>query len=92
MTNSENLSVHHVIPWSYMYSDDLWNLVYVDKNENSRISNSIPDQNIINKLKERNNNLKSNMEDLNIKNKVFNELKYAIDRDLVTGYWINCRG
>ena len=21
--NSENLSVHHVIPWSYMYSDDL---------------------------------------------------------------------
>ena len=90
--NSNNLSVHHVIPWSYMYSDDLWNLVYVDKNENSRISNSIPDQNIINKLKERNNNLKSNMEDLNIKNKVFNELKYAIDRDLVTSYWINCRG
>ena len=28
-----NLSIHHVIPWSYMYSDDLWNLVYVDKIE-----------------------------------------------------------
>ena len=29
--NSENLSIHHVIPWSYMFSDDLWNLVYVKK-------------------------------------------------------------
>ena len=90
--NSENLSIHHVIPWSYMFSDDLWNLVYVEKNENSRISNSIPDQRIIEKLKERNNILKTKMESLNIKNKIYNELKYAIDRDLVTSYWINCRG
>ena len=75
-----------------MFSDDLWNLVYVEKNENSRISNSIPDQRIIEKLKERNNILKTKMENLNIKNKIYNELKYAIDRDLVTSYWINCRG
>lgn len=92
LLNSENLSVHHVIPWSYMYSDDLWNLVYVDKNENSRLSNSIPNQRTINKLKQRNNILKSKMEDLNIRNKIFNDLKYAIDRDLVTNYWNNCRG
>ena len=75
-----------------MFSDDLWNLVYVEKNENSRISNSIPDQRIIEKLKERNNILKTKMENLNITNKIYNELKYAIDRDLVTSYWINCRG
>ena len=75
-----------------MFSDDLWNLVYVEKNENSRISNSIPDQRIIEKLKERNNILKTKMENLNIRNKIYNELKYAIDRDLVTSYWINCRG
>jgi hypothetical protein len=62
------------------------------KNENSRISNSIPDQRIIEKLKERNNILKTKMENLNITNKIYNELKYAIDRDLVTSYWINCRG
>ena len=90
--NSENLSVHHVIPWSYMYSDDLWNLVYVDKNENSRLSNSIPNQVIIDKLKQRNNILKNRMENLNIRNKIYNDLKYAIDRDLVTNYWNNCRG
>lgn len=75
-----------------MFSDDLWNLVYVEKNENSRISNSIPDQRIIEKLKERNNILKTKMENLNITNKTYNELKYAINRDLVTSYWINCRG
>ena len=28
-----NLSVDHVIPWSYMYSDDLWNLVYVNSSQ-----------------------------------------------------------
>ena len=90
--NKNNLSVHHVIPWSYMYSDDLWNLVYVDINKNIRISNSIPDQGTIEKLKQRNNVLKTKMENLNIINKMYNELAYAIDRDLVTRYWINCRG
>ena len=28
---SGELSVDHVIPWSYMFEDDLWNLVYVKK-------------------------------------------------------------
>ena len=46
----------------------------------------------IEKLKQRNNVLKTKMENLNIINKMYNELAYAIDRDLVTRYWINCRG
>ncbi|TCS95788.1 HNH endonuclease domain-containing protein [Hazenella coriacea] len=33
--NDKELSVDHVIPWSYMFSDDLWNLVYCHKDENS---------------------------------------------------------
>ena len=28
-----DLSIDHVIPWSYIYSDDLWNLVFVSKSE-----------------------------------------------------------
>ena len=48
--SNEDLSVHHVIPWSYMYSDDLWNLVFLKKSQNSSLSNNIPSQNIINKL------------------------------------------
>ena len=27
------LSIDHVIPWSYIYSDDLWNLVFVSKSK-----------------------------------------------------------
>ena len=47
-------SIDHVIPWSYMYSDDLWNLVYVLPNENSSKSNSLPNKKLIEKLKTRN--------------------------------------
>ena len=36
-----DLSIDHIIPWSYMYSDDLWNLVYVNKSINSSMSNRI---------------------------------------------------
>jgi len=89
---NEDLSVHHVIPWSYMYSDDLWNLVFLKKSENSILSNNIPSQKIINKLKLRNQSLLYKMENMNIKNKVFNELKFSIERDYVTQFWIGCKG
>lgn len=51
------LSIDHVIPWSYLYSDDLWNLVYVHRNCNSSKSNAIPQKEEIEKLKERNKRL-----------------------------------
>lgn len=31
LIEGNNLSVDHVIPWSYMFSDDIWNLLYIDK-------------------------------------------------------------
>ncbi|WP_218923226.1 HNH endonuclease domain-containing protein [Bacillus sp. AFS017336] len=49
-----DLSVDHVIPWSYMFSDDLWNLVYCHKGENSEKSNCMPLENDILRLEERN--------------------------------------
>ncbi|MCD7808369.1 MAG: HNH endonuclease [Erysipelotrichaceae bacterium] len=33
--DDSELSIDHVIPWSYLYSDDIWNLVYVHKSCNS---------------------------------------------------------
>ncbi|MGM9971408.1 MAG: HNH endonuclease domain-containing protein [Anaeroplasmataceae bacterium] len=55
---SENdISIDHVIPWSFMYSDDIWNLVITSKSFNSSKSNSIPSNETIEKLKIRNNNL-----------------------------------
>jgi len=38
----KELSRDHVIPWLYLYSDDLWNLVCVHKKSNSSKSNIIP--------------------------------------------------
>ena len=37
-----DISIDHVIPWSFMYSDDIWNLVITSKSINSSKSNSIP--------------------------------------------------
>ena len=36
-----DISVYHVIPLSFMYSDDIWNLVLTSKSNNSSKSNII---------------------------------------------------
>ena len=48
------LSIDHVIPWSYLFSDDIWNLVYMKKSENSSKSNKIPSEKTILNLEKRN--------------------------------------
>lgn len=50
----DNISIDHVIPWSFVYSDDIWNLVVTSKSYNSSKSNSIPSEDIIKKLEKRN--------------------------------------
>lgn len=87
----EELSIDHVIPWSYMYSDDIWNLVYVCKSCNSRKTNRIPDKANIDKLKERNIRLLNRMNEENIKNKLVEELKLANEKDYVTKFWIGSK-
>ena len=51
----QDLSIDHVIPWSYIYSDNIWNLVFTSRSNNSRKSNSTPSQADIDRLKTRNN-------------------------------------
>ena len=59
-----DISIDHVIPWSFMYSDDIWNLVLTSKSNNSKKSNMIPSVQIINRLKERNNELLKHISDV----------------------------
>lgn len=87
----KDLSIDHVIPWSYLYTDDLWNLVYVHKNCNSSKNNAIPKEKDIKKLKTRNNNLISILNQKNIKGKEVDELRLAIDKDYVNKFWIGCK-
>ena len=86
------ISVHHIIPWSYMYSDDLWNLVYVKPEENSSISNRLPSENLIKKLILRNKKLLKLLIKKNITNKHVEELKIALERDYVVKYWVGFKG
>ncbi|NTW96621.1 MAG: HNH endonuclease [Erysipelotrichaceae bacterium] len=49
-----DISIDHVIPWSFMYSDDIWNLVITSKSHNSSKSNNKTTQDYIDRLKQRN--------------------------------------
>ena len=91
----KELSIDHVIPWSYMYSDDLWNLVYVHRSCNSSKSNVVPSEEGIAKLKERNKRLlddfiKEHISEKKALPKEIGSLEIAIENDYVdkfyTGY------
>ena len=85
------LSIDHVIPWSYLYSDDLWNLVYVHKSCNSSKNNSIPKKGDIEKLKRRNDNLLNELRKNNKKGKIVDELELSIKKDYINKFWIGCK-
>ena len=40
---TRGLSIDHFVPWSYVASDELWNLIPTEKNINSSKSNNLPD-------------------------------------------------
>ena len=91
-TGDKELSIDHVIPWSFIYSDDLWNLVYCCKSCNSSKSDLIVKQEHITKLEERNSKLLTvamSKESLSKKKPIF-ELKLAIEKDYLKKFWINC--
>ena len=81
-----DISVDHVIPWSFMYSDDIWNLVLTSKSNNSSKSNSIPSEEVIERLKERNNKLVGLLDA-----KFDSEIKESIAKDLVDKFYFECR-
>ena len=90
--NNKDLAIDHVLPWSYLFSDDLWNLVYVDRSYNSSKGNRIPSEEIIQKLEKRNILLLKKMNDLGNDNKHMQELQLSIDDDLVRKFWVGCQG
>lgn len=88
----KELAIDHVIPWSYMYSDDIWNLVYICQHCNSIKSNVIPSKAIIDRLKDRNNRLLNILYENNVKGKIVEELQLAIEKDYVNKFWTGCKG
>ena len=82
----DNISIDYVIPWSFMYSDYIWNLVVTSKSNNSSKSNSIPSIEVINKLKIRNEKLLSILD-----GKYKDDLKLSIDNDYLEKFYYECR-
>ena len=83
-----DISVDHVIPWSFMYSDDIWNLVLTSKSENSSKSNSIPSQEVIERLEKRNEQLLNRIgEDSSF----YDDLKMAVDNDYVQKFYLSMK-
>lgn len=81
-----------MIPWSFMFSDDLWNLVYVKRGYNSSKSNRIVDESEIIKLEERNKELLLKMENKGMIDKNYSELKFSIENNLLRKFWISFKG
>jgi 5-methylcytosine-specific restriction endonuclease McrA len=86
------LSVDHVIPWSYMYSDDIWNLVYVNSSQNSSKNNRLPNDNMIIKLENRNIILLGLLKSKNLDNKHTGELDISINNNYVRHHWTGFKG
>lgn len=90
-----DLSIDHVIAWSFIFSDNLWNLTYAHKGCNSSKSNVTPDKSKIGLLEQRNLDLCNHIEQNNPKlmdKKPYKELRSAIDENLVTKMWTLYRG
>lgn len=81
-----DISVDHVIPWSFMYSDDIWNLVLTSKSRNSSKNNSLPSMEIIEKLKERNNKIK----DI-VASSYKLDLEEALNNNYLDKFYYECR-
>ena len=87
-----DLSIDHLIPWSFMFSDDIWNLVFVKKGYNSSKSNRIVDESEIIKLEERNKILLQRMEENGMMDKNYSELQFSIEKNLLRKFWISFKG
>ncbi|WP_008827440.1 HNH endonuclease domain-containing protein [Haloplasma contractile] len=90
----DDISIDHVIPWSFIYSDDIWNLVVTTKSNNSSKSNKIPSQDDIKRLEKRNRELVEIMkvnEDNQIK-KYINDLHYANENNVIREFYNYFRG
>ena len=86
------VSLDHVIPWSFMYSDDLWNLVYCHKSENSSKQATLVDEETIIKVEERNRLLLQLLEQEGIDDKNVQELKLSLEKSWLKQFWMAYRG
>ena len=80
----DQISVDHFVPWSFMYQDDLWNLVITSKSNNSSKSNKLISENYLDKLNRKNKEL---LNKLSRKSIEYLKLKEAVENDYAKSYY-----
>lgn len=81
--DQSDLSVDHLIPWSFLYSDDIWNLSLTHKACNSLKNNIPPKEADINEQHQRNVRLYKLMSNTTNHTKVLKDLQYGNSENLL---------
>ncbi|MFZ5597357.1 MAG: HNH endonuclease [Bacillota bacterium] len=84
----EELQISHVIPWSCLCSDDIWNLVYTHGKCRWPGSRPVPSEFFIARLEKRNRKLLSLLDQHVEEDIVAGALQDAVSRDLLKKSWI----
>lgn len=92
---AKDISVDHVIPWSFLYSDDIWNLSFTHNTCNSQKLNTPPSKSLIDEQQKRNQHLHSLItknHQHKVGHKIFKELDFALEENLLTKMWVIYKG
>jgi len=88
--DKNDIHIDHVIPWSFIYSDDIWNLVVTKSTNNLQKSNRPPTRMDIEKLNQRNMEL---MEQLSRSHPSHaKQIRFALDNKTIDKLFINMKG
>lgn len=85
-----DIHIDHVIPWSFVYSDDIWNLVVTKSTNNLQKSNRPPTKTEIENLKIRNDELFKSLR--NTETSYRNSLEYAREHNTLDKLYVNMKG
>lgn len=85
-----NVHIDHVIPWSFVFSNDIWNLVITKSSVNISKSNRPPTEAALKKLRIRNSKLLNYFEELN--NPIKKEIQYSLEHNVVEKLYVNMKG
>lgn len=85
-----DIHIDHVIPWSYVYTDEIWNLVVTSSTNNIRKGKKAPSQEEIERLKFRNQELLKKLDEED--NKYKKSIDYALNHNLIEKLYINMKG
>ncbi len=88
--DKNDVHIDHVIPWSFVFENEIWNLVVTKSTTNLEKSNRAPSENDIERLQKRNIELAERLKYINPSEA--EKVKYAVENNIVKKLYINLKG